>query len=215
MTVKSRTAAKIAAGLLGAVVLVLALVLAGHQLGQLLASPVVLPAPAVTVTAERPGPTAKPIDRGETDDFGALLPSTNLNYVLTGFKMLTPDDVAQIIGLKDQKVITAALASYAKGPQNTNPLFQVVAVQFATTDQAAVSLQTSPVPHAELVSEDPVLANGQEVGQAKTYKVGVMEPGDTLDPNQTGTVVWSNGTTVVWVTGPIEKVTDFYLAFPL
>lgn len=144
------------------------------------------------VTLPVPTPTVEPVERPEGTAFAQALPSTVLQYALTGLAD-HPDLIAQ-------GALESYVATYGDGG---GAELTVVAGQWETPEEATAALEAlaADAPDAE---QGPVQVEGADVG---TY---LLVPGEGTE-----TISWTNGTALVQVTGPTGTVMDVHTAFPL
>ncbi|WP_029292192.1 hypothetical protein [Cellulomonas sp. HZM] len=185
----------------GAAVLVVALVVvlvATHGSDDAAAGPVVTP----TVVVPSPTPTVSPVARQDETAFTSALPTTVLQYALVSEK---PQD-----GWIAAGALEAVTDTYGDGGSGQ---LVVDAGQWATAGAATSfakslldDMQVQPTsPAAGLPQTGDVMAGGQKVG---TF--AVVDSGDGQ-----GTAVWTNGTSVFRIVGPVSDVLNAYKAFPL
>jgi hypothetical protein len=183
--------------LVGLLVVVLAVVLAGGFLwpGFWRAEATPQPVPTVTVTAPAPTPTVKAMERGGDETaFQKALPSTVLRFAL--------GSLAAAEEPKEQGALEAWNAQYADGGSGEVAL---VAGQWATADEAAAAAAAWTEEAGEADREGDVKVGKKVVGQ---YAIAPAKGGKAV-------VVWQNGTAVMRATGPADTMEDFYAAFPL
>lgn len=194
----------------GAVVVVGGVV-AGVLAGQGAFTPAA-PSPSTsTVVLASPTSTVDPVGRDATTAFASALPGTVLQYAVAS----SQEDAERVA----DGALEAWLETWTDGGDGT---LTVRAGQWETAEEAAAVADevAQALPGAEAPAGTPsagstaapvlpatgdVLVDGETVG---TYTV--VDAGDG-----TGVAVWSNGTAVLEITGPVGQILDLYAAFPL
>jgi hypothetical protein len=168
------------------------------------------PPVASTILLPSPTPTIQPAARTATTPFATALPTTVLQYALTGSG---PDD--EWLG---SGAVEAYRETFGDGGDGE---VVVRAGQWETPEEASTvaaglvaalptaAAQPSPSASAaggrELPLTGEVVAGGSPAG---TFTI--VDAGDG-----TGVAVWTNGSSVFHVVAPVEEIADFYAAFPL
>ncbi|WP_426594110.1 hypothetical protein ACPPVS_01215 [Cellulomonas sp. McL0617] len=194
--------------IIGVVVLVVAAVIIGivsSNKGSDAAAP---PAVASTILLPSPTPTIDPVARTATTAFATALPTSLLQYALAS----SADNPTWTAG----GAIEAYTETYTDGGSGTVTVnagqweTPAEATAFAATLTAALPAAPSPAPTAtaaasSLPQSGDVTAAGAPVG---TYTIADAGGGN-------GVAVWTNGTTVFQLTGPVADIVNLYAAYPL
>lgn len=200
---------------IGAVVLVVALVVGGILLSRGTGDETPPPV-ASTVVLPSPTPTVEPAARTATTAFTGVLPTSVLQYALTGS---APDDEWLAAG-----AVEAYSETYGDGADGQAV---VRAGQWETpqeaTDAAARIVATLPTAAAAPSASATAGADGAAGADAGLPQTGevvaagvpagtytIVDAGDG-----TGVAVWTNGSSLFHVVAPVEDVADFYAAYPL
>lgn len=195
---------------------VVVLVAAGITAFFLLGDDGTTPAQPADVVLPSPTATVAPAARTATTPFASALPTTVLQYALA-----TSEDDSTWLA---RNAVEAYAETYTDGAGTT---VTVQAGQWETAEEAttvlgalAAELPTAAVTDAATADATTstaaaggpaVLEQGDVlVGGAPTGTVTVVDAGDG-----TGIALWSNGTTVFRVTGPVADIANLYAAYPL
>lgn len=196
--------------IIGVVVLVVAAIIIGIVTSGGSDDEATPPAVASTVLLPSPTPTVAPVPRTATTAFATALPTSVLQYALA----TSADNPAWIAA----GAIEAYTETYTDGAAGTVTVnagqweTPAEATAFAATLTAALPPAPAPDPSATAGAGEPALPQSGEVtaGGAPVGSYSIADAGDG-----TGVAVWTNGTTVFQVTGPVEDIVDFYAAYPL
>lgn len=194
--------------IIGVVVLVVAAIVVGIVVSSNGDTDEAPPAVATTILLPSPTPTLEPVARPATTAFAVALPTTVLQYALA---TSVPDAEWQAAG-----AIEAYTETYSDGGSGTVTVragqweTPAEATAFAASLVAAVPAAPAPDPSASPTG--PTLPQTGEVtaGGAAAGTYTISDAGDG-----TGIAVWTNGSAVFQVTGPVAEIVDFYNAFPL
>lgn len=150
---------------------------------------------AETVTAEAPTPAVEPIERTPATAFETALPS-----VVRGWAVASDEAAPELLaaGALEGRVLT-----YTDGAEAPVEL-TLLAGQWATVEAADAHLDAVVATLGAVTESGQVPAEGAPLG-----RFAVVDSGDTA------TVVWTNGSAVLQLTGPADAVREAYLAFPL
>lgn len=186
---------RLVVGVLGLLVLVVVLGVAGLFWPGYLHAEEPEPVPTVTVTAPAPTPAVKSMQRpaGETA-FQEALPSAVLQFALT---TMAATDAAE-----ESDATEGWKATYTDGEELR---VVVTATQWPGAEEATASAETLSEAAGKAASSGDVKVGDDVVGRY------------ALTPPDSGarTMTWRNGTVVLQVTGPADVVEEFYRAFPL
>ena len=149
--------------------------------------------PVVTVTAQAPTPTAKPVAITDSSDFVAAMPTT------VGTDVLMDYVVTDTVGDTTLPARAAEHVTLKYGPGSTSMPFTVEAYQHYNADDAKAAYDSYATGSTDVKD---VTVDGTNVGQ-RAYSTS----------GSTGTVVWRNGTAVFDLTGPSDEVLAFYEHF--
>ncbi len=159
--------------------------------------------PPVTVTNPAPTPAITPIAKESGSDFYNLLPDTVRQYALMNVKVIDPP--------KASRSLESVTLTYSDGDGLTGDrdALTVTATRWETTEQAAKHAADHDAAAAKAhpdapLTESPVDVDGTAVGTA-LQRLGEVE----------GQITWTNGTSVLTVSGPVINLLDFYTAFPV
>lgn len=211
----SRPAWLVPAIVAGVVVLaagIVAIVLANRGAGEAVPTPT----PSVVVTtvvAPVPTPALAPVPRQATSTFAAALPVTVLQYALASS---AADDATVAAGALEAWVdqltdggigtVTVAASQWATPQDAAGHAAQLVAAlptAGPTPEPSSGSSGQAPA-GADLPQTGDVLVAGAAVG---TYTIAANGP--------VGVAVWTNGTAVFQLTGPVEQIVNLYNAYGL
>ena len=150
---------------------------------------------AETVTAEAPTPGVEPIERNPATAFETALPS-----VVRGWAVASDEPATDLVaaGALEGRALT-----YTDGAAEPVEL-ALVAGLWATVEAADARLDAVVAGLGAVTESGAVPAEGAPLG-----RFALVESGDTA------TVVWTNGSAVLQLSGPTEAVREAYLAFPL
>lgn len=150
---------------------------------------------AETVTAEAPTPAVEPIERTPATAFETALPS-----VVRGWAVASDEAAPELLaaGALEGRTLT-----YTDGAEDPVEL-TLLAGQWATVEAADAHLNSVVATLGAVTESGQVPAEGAPLG-----RFAVVDSGDTA------TVVWTNGSAVLQLTGPTDAVREAYLAFPL
>ena len=164
------------------------------------------PAEAEVITLPVPTPTIEPMDREAGTAFYDALPSTVLDFVVSG-----SGDAGELAAL-------GALESYRLEYTDGTETVVLLAGQWATAAEAEVARAASsqvPAPAddaAETSATDPLEADSGDVTVGGTV-VGTYTMETTEGDD--GVLTWSNDTVVLQLSGPAAGLRDLYAGFPL
>lgn len=169
------------------------------------------PTVTVTETASEPTPASDPIDRGETSAFGAALPDSSRQFVLTEFGEASDWNLGE--------VLEKFRAVYSGESDGATTNIEVYAAQFEGADAAKAAFADRTGTGVETES-GAVKVGDAETGVfliSKAEEEGQLPPvsGDTALPAGTVRVLWTNGTALFEAYGPESEISNFYKAFPL
>ena len=150
---------------------------------------------AETVTAEAPTPGVEPIERTPATAFETALPS-----VVRGWAVASDEAAPELLaaGALEGRALT-----YTDGAEDPVEL-TLLAGQWATVEAADAHLDAAVATLGAVTESGQVPAEGAPLG-----RFALVDSGDTA------TVVWTNGSAVLQLTGPTDAVREAYLAFPL
>ncbi|WP_029069033.1 hypothetical protein [Jonesia quinghaiensis] len=168
------------------------------------------PAPAATVTqtAEVPQPTGEPVALPEdATTFASAMPETVRQYTRTSY--------TQLDQLPFPDAVEGHTLTYQGELDGATTTYNVLAVQFATPDEAAAAA-------SERMGEtpaEPVMIDEQEVGllylvQDTAQTLEPLSADVAIDP-QTGQAVWTNATALFEVYGAVADLRNVTVGFPL
>jgi hypothetical protein len=172
------------------------------------------PAQPADVVLPSPTATVAPAARTATTPFASALPTTVLQYALAS----SEDDSTWLA----RNALEAYAETYTDGAGTT---VTVQAGQWETAEEAttvrtalAAELPTAAGTGSADATTSTATTGGPAVleqgdvlvGGAPTGTVTVVDAGDG-----TGIALWSNGTTVFRVTGPVADIENLYAAYPL
>lgn len=153
------------------------------------------PKPSV-VTLPYPTPTVSAIPKVDGSDFYDALPDTVLAFALS---QVAPGDAMLGAG-----ALEGYQLDYTDGAQTAT----VLAGQWPTAEEATAAAALLVTAASEGATGEPTTAPvevaGAEVGTATT-----------VEHDGTTTVVWTNGTAVLQVSGPSAVVPDLYTAYTM
>lgn len=170
-----------------------------------------LPAVTSTETAADPTPTFDPVDRGETTAFGAALPDSSRQFVLTEF--------AEAKSWPVDGALETFRAVYTGDSDGTAVSIDVYAAQFEDAEHAGKAAESRRGTGTELES-GAVTVDGTETG---SFLISRAEATDQLPPVDGQTALaagmvraqWTNGTAMFEAYGPESELVNFYKAFGL
>ncbi|GIG32142.1 hypothetical protein [Cellulomonas oligotrophica] len=194
----------------GAVVVVGGVV-AGVLAGQGAFTPAA-PSPSTsTVVLASPTSTVDPVGRDATTAFASALPGTVLQYAVAS----SEEDAERVA----DGALEAWLETWTDGGDAT---LTVRAGQWETAEEAAAVADAVAQALPEAEAPDGTPSAGSTAGPALPATGDVLVDGETVGTytvvdagDGTGVAVWSNGTAVLEITGPVGQILDLYAAFPL
>lgn len=194
----------------GAVVVVGGVV-AGVLAGQGAFTPAA-PSPSTsTVVLASPTSTIDPVGRDATTAFASALPGTVLQYAVAS----SEEDAERVA----DGALEAWLETWTDGGDAT---LTVRAGQWETAEEAAAVADAVAQGLPEAQAPDGTPSAGSTAAPALPATGDVVVDGETVGTytvvdagDGTGVAVWSNGTAVLEITGPVGQILDLYAAFPL
>lgn len=196
--------------IIGAVVVVVAVVVGGILMSRNTGDETPPPV-ASTILLPSPTPTIQPAARTATTAFATALPTTVLQYALTGS---TPDDEWLAAGAVEAYTDTfgdgadgevVVRAGQWETPEEASAFAAQLVAALPTTAAEPSPSASAGATDQELPMTGEVVAGGAPAG---TYTV--VDAGDG-----TGVAVWTNGSSVFRAVAPVEDIADLYAAFPL
>ncbi|GAA2235859.1 hypothetical protein GCM10010401_04730 [Rarobacter faecitabidus] len=161
------------------------------------------PAPTVTVTADAPTPAGTPFERGTGSELFQAIPATGNQFTLTALA----DNAAWV---DDRDAIEAYDATYTATIDGAEVTLSVTIGQWGDADEAA---EAAKVVTAETVGTDTALSDVR-AGDAVVGNLWAPLAGLPGDATPAG-LVWTNGSTVIALTGPGDQLQRFYDGYGL
>lgn len=165
------------------------------------------PAPAVTVTAEAAAATTQPVSKGETSEFGASIPETDQQFVLTSFEEASDWPV--------QGPLESFALEYSGKSGEADVVFEVYAAQFSDAEKAKSVYSERLTEGATEIGKGEVSVGENSVGSfvISTDETGGLFPpvkGEDPLPAGTARALWTNGTALFEAFGPAHEIVNFY-----